>query len=168
MSLVTVAEVRALVQTSLIDAQLQAVIDRVEAEITAVIGAPQNDEGTVEITKQLQGGTQNIYLPVEIGQVVSIHEDGVLLIADEYRVWPGAVIERLPGGMWGRYVVVVFKPVDARPQRKSVTIDLVRLDVNRTAMQSENVAGEYSYQAPVNWDAERRKVMKRLAFAVAG
>ena len=168
MSLVTVAETRALVQTDLSDADLQDVIDRVEAEITARIGAPQDESGTVQITKQLQGGTENLYLPVEIGAVVSVVEDGLALIADEYRVWAGGVIERLPGGNWGHLVVVTFRPADDRAQRKAVIIDLVRLDVNRTAMVRESIAGEYAYDAPANWEAERRRIIKRLTFAVAG
>jgi len=181
MSLVTVAETRALVQTDLSDADLQDVIDRVEAEITARIGPAQNDNGTVQITKQLHGGTQHVFLPVEIGEVVSIVEDGAALVADEYRAWPGGVIERLPGstwpgdktlrtraGVWGRFVVVTFKPADNRLERKAAAIDLVRLDISRTAMVSESIAGEYSYHAPVNWEGERRRILKRLTFPVAG
>lgn len=168
MSLVTLAQARALIQTDLSDEDLQEVIDRVEAEIARRIGEPQNDGGTVQNVKQLHGGTENLYLPVEIGEVVSIVEDGVTLIADEYRVWPGGVIERLPGGRWGHLVVVTFKPADDRPERAGAIIDLVRLDLSRTAMKSENVAGEYSYQAPANWEAERRSIMKRLTFTVAG
>jgi hypothetical protein len=168
MSLVTVLETRALVQTDLSDDQLQEVIDRVEAEIIARIGAPQDDDGSVQITKRLQGGTDNVYLPVEIGEVVSVVEDGLSLIADEYRVWAGGVLERLPGGVWGQLVVVTFKPADDRPQRKAAIIDLVRLDVNRTAMARESIAGEYAYDAPANWEAERRRIIRRLTFTVAG
>jgi hypothetical protein len=168
MSLVTVTEARALVQTDLSDEDLQDVIDRVEAEITARIGAPQDEGGTVQITKRLQGGTENVYLPIEIGEVVSVVEDGVTLIADEYRAWAGGVLERLPGGRWGQLVVVTFKPADDRLQRKTVIIDLVRLDVNRTAMEHESIAGEYAYDAPANWEAERRRILKRLTFTTAG
>jgi hypothetical protein len=48
--------------------------------------------------------------------------------------------------------------------RAQVIIDLVRIVIERTAMKSESIAGEYSYTAPDNWEAEFRKAMKRLVF----
>jgi hypothetical protein len=169
MSLVTIAEARALINTSLGDADLQEVIDRVEAEITARIGAPQDDTYTVSIAKTLQGEGQHLFLPAEIYSMVSIVEDDVTLASTDYRYWSGGVIERLPeGDSWGDVCVVTYKPADDRPRRKEAIIDLARLALNRTAMQAESVAGEYSYTAPANWEKERRRILKRLAFPVAG
>jgi len=75
------------------------------------------------------------------------------------------VIERLPvDSNWGTVCVVTYKPMDDRFKRIPVIIDLLRLTLERTAMKSESIAGEYSYTAPENWDAEFRKAMKRLQF----
>jgi hypothetical protein len=169
MSLVTVAQVRALINSSLTDAQIQEVIDRVEDEITARIGAPQDDGDTVTIVKVLSGEGENLFLPSEISSVVSIVEDDVSLDESEYRVWSGAVLERRPAGShWGERCTVTYKPVDDRKRRAGVIIDLVRVELNRTAMRSENVAGEYSYTAPDNWEAERKRIIRRIAFPVVG
>ncbi len=164
-SLVSPADVKALVNTSMLDATLQTVIDRVEAQITERIGAPQVDGYITEITKTLRGEGCSLFLPTEIYAVVSIVEDTVTLDTDQYQTWGGGVIERLPeGSIWGDRCVVTYKPADDRAKRSQVIIDLVRLVIERTAMKSENIAGEYSYTAPNNWDAEFRKAIKRLTF----
>lgn len=165
-SLVSPADVKAQINTSVAEATLQAMIDRIEAEITAKIGAPQNDAGTVEIVKTLAGEGENLFFPTDLSAVVSVVEDGATTLgADEYQIWSAGVLERLPcGAHWGRRCVVTYKPVDDRPKRTAAIIDLVRVDLNRTAMKSESIAGEYSYTAPENWERERRKIFKRLMF----
>jgi hypothetical protein len=58
----------------------------------------------------------------------------------------------------------VYTPRDDRNLRESVIIDLVRLDLARSAYRSESVGGEMSYTAPPDWEAERFKIMSRLMF----
>lgn len=169
MSLVTIAQARALINTSLEDTDLQEVINRVEAEVTARIGEPQNDENTTTIVETLGGEGENLFVRNEIGSVVSIVEDDVAMTATDYRIWTGGVIERLPSGQnWGEVCVVTFKPADDHLRRAAAIIDILRIDLARTAMESENIAGEYSYQAPKNWDAERKRIIRRVAFPVLG
>lgn len=164
-SLVSPADVRALVNTGLSDVDLQAVINRVEAEITALIGAPQTDGLATEVTKTLRGEGDNLFLPTEIYSIVSIMEDDVLLDAEEYQTWGGGVIQRLTDGtLWGDRCVVTYKPTDDRSKRKSVIIDLVRLVLNQSGLKSENIADEYSYVSWDNWEREFHKAMKRLMF----
>lgn len=165
MSLVTPMDVKALINTSLSNANLQTVIDRVEAQITARIGAPQTDAYATEVVKTMRGEGEYLFMPTEIYSVSSIVEDTSTLTSDQYQTWAGGVIERLPDDShWGDRVVVTYKPVDDRLVRSQVIIDLVRIVIERTAMKSESIAGEYSYTAPDNWDAEFRKAMKRLVF----
>jgi hypothetical protein len=164
-SLVSPADVKALVNTSLSDPNLQVVIDRIEAQITERIGAPQTNDMATTITKTLRGEGFYLFMPTEIYEVVSVTEDKVALTSDEYQIWAGGVIERLPSeSHWGDRTVVVYKPVDDRKKRSQVIIDLVRLVIERTAMKSESIAGEYSYTAPDNWEAEFRKAMRKLMF----
>lgn len=164
-SLLTIAECRALVKTALPDADLQGVIDRIEGQITKRIGAPQDDTGTVTVTETVRGRGEHLFLRVPFSAVVSITEDGNLVDAAEYQAWgPSGMIEHLPESTeWGAVCVVVYKPVDMRDERKQATIDLVRLSVERTAMSSESIAGEYSFTAP-DWDTAFRKVMRKLCF----
>lgn len=165
MSLVTPALAKKLINTSIADADLQTIIDRVEAQITEKIGAPQTNEFATQLVRTVRGEGENLYMPTEIYSVVSIVEDGVTLETDEYQTWAGGVIERLPvGSLWGDRCTVTYKPADDRSKRSQVIIDMVRLVIERTAMQHESVAGEYSYDAPDNWDAEFNRAMKRLTF----
>lgn len=166
MSLVLAADAKKFINTSLADEDLQAVIDRIETQITERIGAPQTDSYATTVTKTLRGEGAFLFMPTEIYSVVSVTEDTNELTSDEYQVWAGGVIERLPADCaeWGKRNVVVYKPVDDRAKRTQVVIDLLRLTLERTAMKSENIAGEYSYTAPDDWDAEFRKAMKRLMF----
>lgn len=165
MSLVTPAEVKALVNTSLSDVNLQEVIDRVEFEITQKIGAPQTDGYATEVVRTKRGEGSNLFMPTEIYSVTSIVEDDVTLDTSEYEVWAGGVIERLPiGTNWGDRSVVTYKPADDRKTRKSVIIDLVRMTISRPDLKAESVGGEYSYTAFDNWEAEFHKAMKRLTF----
>ncbi len=165
MSLVTPTDVKALINTSLSDPNLQTVIDRVEAQITARIGAPQTDAYATEVVKTMRGEGEYLFMPTEIYSVSSIVEDTSTLTSDQYQTWAGGVIERLPDeSHWGDRCVVTYKPTDDRLVRAQVIIDLVRLVIERTAMKGESIAGEYSYTAPDNWEAEFRKAMKRLVF----
>lgn len=163
-SLLSPAEARVLINTSLSDSNLQTVIDRVEAQITEKIGEPQADGYMVQVVKTLRGEGSFLFMPTEIYAVVSIVEDETTLDTDQYQTWAGGVIERLPSGSWGDRIVVTYKPADDRLKRKQVIIDLVRLVLERTALKQESVAGEYSYTAPSDWDAEFHKAMKRLTF----
>jgi hypothetical protein len=164
-SLVAPAEVRVLINTGLSDANLQTVIERVEAQITAKIGAPQTDLMATTVTKVMRGEGNLLFMPTEIYEVVSITEDLTLLTSDQYQTWSGGVIERLPSdSKWGERMTVVYKPTDDRLARAEVIINLVRLVLERTAMKSENIAGEYSFTAPDNWEAEFHKAMRRLTF----
>jgi len=164
-SLVSPADAKALIGTSLSDANLQLVIDRVEAQIAEKVGAPQSDAYDVQVAKTLRGEGSLLFVPTEIYSVVSIVEDDVALDSDEYRAWAGGVIERLSQGTnWGKRCVVTYKPADDRSKRKQVIVDLVRLVLERTALKQESIGGEYSYTAPGDWDAEFRKAMKKLTF----
>lgn len=164
-SLLTIAECRALVKTALSDADLQDVIDRIEAQITKRIGAPQDDAGAITVTETVRGNYGQLFLRVPFSAIVSITEDGALVNAAEYQAWgPSGMIERLPEhAVWGAVCAVVYKPSDMRYERKQATIDLVRLTIERTAMNSESIAGEYSFTAP-DWDAAFRKIMRKLCF----
>jgi hypothetical protein len=177
MSLVTKDDVKALVQAAsvLSDAELQDVIDRVEAEVTGKIGAQYEDDSTT-ITETLRGGGKSIFVKRPIESVSSVTEytqlsdetGNSLTENDEFFVWPDqGRIERIHYD-WDTKVVVVYVPQDEREKRKRAIIDLVRLSIERTAQFQESVGGEYSYTAPGNWEREWRRVMRRLQFTVVG
>lgn len=165
MSLLTVAEARVLVKTGLSDPDLQAIINREEALLTQTFGAHYVDANTM-VSETLNGGGASLFLRRRLTSVASIVEDTTTLTATDYRVWGGqGRIERLPAGTkWLKTPsVVTYIPVDDNLQRKATLIELVRLALERTPMQSESVAGEYSFSAP-DWERERARLIRRLGF----
>lgn len=179
MSLVSIADVRMLVRTSLTDTQLQALIDREEKYVVRYFGAPYVDDDT-PVTETLNGArAANLYLRRRAKSIVSVDEV-LYLGGTTYRLDPSLYfhwelegrIQRLPslaqenalgipGALWGAVVTVVYVPFDDNEERTDVIIELVRLAIERTAMKSENIAGEYSYSAP-EWETERVKILRRL------
>lgn len=160
-SLLTTVECRALVKTALSESELQAVIDRVEAMITAKIGPAQDDENTVTIAETVDGNGEHLFTKVAFSEVVSITEDGQPVDADEYQVYGDSGMVAKKACEWGEICVITYKPIDQQSERIQAAIDLVRLMIERTAMVSESVAGEYSYNAP-NWEVEKTKILRRL------
>jgi len=166
MSLAIIAEVRALVSNALTDTQLQAVIDREESLLIMRCGAHYVDTDT-RITETLYGGVLNLYLSRRLTSVYRVTEDSVVLSQtdDDFRVRLNeGRLERLPAGTaWGDEISVIYVPYDDNEHRKQVLIELVRFAIERTAMRSENVAGEYSYQSP-DWERERARLYRQLTF----
>ncbi len=170
MSLLSVTEARELLKTGLNDAGLQRVIDREEAWIVRNFGAHYVDTNTTVVeTLMLETAGESLFLRRVIASLSSIVEDGVTLAAADYRLWGGqGRVERLPAGTrWLPRVVitVTYVPFNDNELRKEAVIDLARLALERTTMQSESIADEYSYTvAEGGWDAQRAKVMRRLGF----
>lgn len=168
MSLLTAGELRLQVQSGLSNSDLQTIIDREEAEVIRRYGAHYADAVTT-ITEVCSGGQCSIFLKRRIGSVSSITEAQSLggtqstLTSTQYHIVAneGRIIRLSEGTRWGRYVSVSYVPADDTALRKQVLIELVRQALEQTAMKSENVAGEYSYQAP-DWEAQRRALYRRL------
>ncbi len=181
MSTLSVAELRSLVNTGLNDSSLQLIIDREELEITRRLGAA-SDGSTTSIVETKPGGCANHYTRRPIASVSQVREQLALgqsfttLLTTEYQVWKDeGRLERLPtalsgiptwsmgGSLWGALIEVTYIPVDDRERRKLAIVEFCRIALERTAMKSESVAGEYSYQAP-EWDALRATLYRSLGF----
>ena len=166
MTLVSVSDVRALVKTSLSDAELQTVIDRTEEEVVERIGDFQDGTLLVEVTETgYLKAARMILTRQPFIAVVSVTVEGDLVDADDYvtRGYSG-MISGIPmsyNASGSAEYTVVYRPIDQRSKLTRTIIDLVRLSIERTAMLSENVAGEYSYQAP-DWEKEYRKILRRV------
>lgn len=170
-SLVTPAEVKALVQTSLTDSQLQAVIDREEAWLALRIG-------------QLSGARTQTFYPRRTGErlylkrpadSVTVTNNGETVTAGEaygnYRLLSEGSIVDLVGTQWlsstsgfgNGPVTVAYTPNDSAAVKAAI-IDLVRLRVTDSGYVSESI-GQYSYQtaqAPGAREATRRAIVRAL------
>lgn len=173
MSLVTVSQLTPLVPSPIDAAALQAVIDRVEADLTALVGAPYDGSA---LTETVTGGGEDVFLKRPIDSVSSVTEyallsstSGTVLVeGTTFYVWPdqGRLTRLGRSDGWGERVVVSYVPQDQRERRKQVIIDLVRVYLSRSALKSESISGSHSYNAPDNWEAEVRRVARRLQFTV--
>jgi hypothetical protein len=169
-TLLTIERLRALVRTSLSDVDLQEIIDREDAELVRRYGAHYVDAVT-PVIEEVIGNTRNIFVQRRVLSVVSVTEAqslgyaAVTLASTHYHLrGDQGRITRLPDGRaWLGTITVTYVPADDRPLREQVLIDLVRLTLERTAMQSESVAGEYSYTAP-DWEKQRRALYRKLEF----
>lgn len=135
MSLVSVAEVRALVETTLGDVDLQDVIDREEDSVARRIGPLS---GPRTITIPFPDRLTAFHLP-RPAKDVTLTESGV---SSTFRVLSDGGIERTTGYWYGP-VAVTFTPIDTI-EVKRVVIELVRIVVTDTGYASES-AGPFSY-----------------------
>lgn len=171
MSVLSVDDVRALVASPLNDAQLQLLLDREEQLLAQRLGAAYVDAST-PITQTRAGTNRLVFLPRRVLSVSTVTErlgidsDPETLLATDYFLHADTgMLERRPAGThWGAVVVVTYVPADDRAAWRAALVDLVRLALSRTALKSESIAGEYSYTAADDWDAERAHVVRRVGF----
>jgi len=171
-NLVQPSDVTALVPTGLSTNDLAAVISRVEDYITDKIGAPYATG--LELTETVKGGYGDVFTKRRISAVVSVTEYQQLSSSTGTALADGTTmfvwqrqgrITRLGVNAFGERVDIVYTPIDEREKRKQAIIDLVRLELSRSALKSERVAGEYDYTALDNYEAERRRIMRRLTLS---
>ena len=151
-SLVSIAEVRALVRSRLSDTDLQVVIDREEAWLATKVGT-LTGERTETYRPDL--GNSPLYLGRRAESVV-VTDDGVTLVADtDYLFTPStgmirrvSWVEQVPPWReqrlaWRGVVAVTSTPSDTAAVKRAV-IELVRGVVSETGLDSETI-GDYSY-----------------------
>lgn len=157
MTLLTAAEFRSQVATALDDFDLQRIIDREEADLINRFGA--HGDGASSVTEYVDATGGDLFLGRPFTSIATI--DGAAPGTAYTLIGPQG---RVVGGSWRGTIAVVYVPRDDRSRRRAALVDLVRLAIQRTALKAENVAGEYSFQAP-DWEAERAAVYRRLRFS---
>lgn len=165
-ALLSVDEVKDHLATDLDDAALSLIIDAEEAEIVRRFG-PHAQSGTV--SEFHAGYNRRLYLHRPATAITSVVEewpyyglgtDIVTLTPDDYTLRGNRFLERV-NGMWGRYVTVVYTPVSDDAQRKIVLIQLVKLAMAYTGLETELVGDtEITYREHF---AERETVLRQLA-----
>lgn len=169
MSTLTTTEVVEQLNTSISLSVLQDIIDREEAALARLYG-PAYDGTAITETILFEEG-QEIFLKRRIGSITSVAEKAsitdtsstILVANSDYVAFSDEGRLLRLSGQRGQSVVVTYIPTDDTAEWKRVALELVRLAVERTAMKSENIAGEYSYQA-VDWELERAKLLRQFGF----
>jgi hypothetical protein len=184
MSILTIREARAFIETDLIDFALQMLIDDAEAEITEQVG---KIDSQVDIFSEEQmpmafyTGDERPYLfltrkAVSITSIIEKVRWGggywgngytiYTLASDDYFLRENnRTIERMahgtnPRNMWGNVVTVTYVPQDDTARRKQVAIDLVKLAVTYNGVDTERI-GDYS-SVSKNHNEERNRLISRL------
>lgn len=144
MSLVSIAEVRALVNTHLSDVDLQAVIDREEAWLAGRVGLLAG-ERTDTFRPGL--GDTTLFLRRRAESVV-VTDDDVTLAADaDYLFTPSSGALRRGTTTsplaWRGVVTVTWTPIDEATVKRAI-IELVRGTTGETGLDSETI-GDYAY-----------------------
>ena len=139
MSLVTLGEVRALVETDLSDVDLQAVLDREEGWLAGRIGALTG--ARTDVFSPGHGDTP-IYLSRRTASVV-VTDNALAVAAADLRFVPTSGMVRRTRGFWTGPVAVTYTPTDADAVKRAV-IELVRGTVAETGNDAETI-GDYSY-----------------------
>jgi hypothetical protein len=163
-SLVTPAQVKALVQTMLTDDQVQDVIDREEAtlarQITALSGSRtqlvySGDPASLGLwwdPAAWEPGTRVWILSDRMAPIwllrptdaVTVKDNGLTVAGSDVRLLNrGRLVERASGGWRGPLVEVTYTPNDALEVTR-VVIELCRLTMTETGYNSERI-GDYGY-----------------------
>jgi hypothetical protein len=179
-SLATLNDVRALVEAAIdiADVDLQAIIDREEAEMVAKFGA--HGDGTTAVTEVVPRVNGMAFLSRPAVSVTSVAEaaypggTATTLAASAYYAWVAeGRIQFYPGGVLltanddRTTLTVIYVPKDDRPRRRAILIELVRLAVERRAERSRTAKAGASEvllsQTFVDFERERARLYRRLA-----
>lgn len=154
------AEVRTFIETDLPDPVLQTYMDDAEALIVRRYG-PNAADLAAPLTRVMLGGLSVLY-NVPAG-VTEIREGTTVLVAGvDYRVVSGGYLERLPlTKLWATRVEVDYQPEDDTESRRRVAIDLCKLAIEYTGLDTERI-GDYSYTRQRQYVDERRRILSSL------
>jgi len=158
-AILSIQQLRAVVASDLSDDDLIAIIDDEEAQLIERLG--DHGDGVTAFTQLVSPIGCQAYVDRRILAIVTVADDESTVASDRYRVWKDEGRIEHKSGDWVGPVEIEYIPRDDRSARRRALIDLVRLVVERTAMKSESVAGEYSYSAD-DWEKARSDIYGRL------
>lgn len=167
--------------SDLSDAELQAMIDAITAEIDARFGP--SGETTVElgdVTDPVTRGSRTLRLlrPADTSQTITITErspsntgqasDETVLASGDYRVLHGGrTLQRLslgpnPAMFWAPLVSVTYTPIVNTAEREEAVIKLIQLDLSyRGGLRSEK-AGDYAFTLSGDPMKDREAILQTL------
>ena len=164
MPLMSLPEVRQNIETGLLDAALQRIMDAVEQDIDQQHGAVATH------VDYLDGGLKSIWTTRPILTITTIEETvgGVdtTLSSDDYVIRHNGQLDRLATGSnsrtrWGDKVNVTFVPVDTTARRIAVYLKLIQLDIQYSGLSGSG-EGDHS-ESNLDYGVERRKLLNSLS-----
>ena len=170
MALLSIAELRSLVESDLTDAALQMMLDATEAEITRKLGDLSTE------TLQLDGGDAYLHLGRRASSITSVSEyytvecvgyTTTVLVAGDYSLSSdGWRIERKvdgtnPSPVWLGLVTVDYVPVSSIAERKLLQAKLIKLDLAYQGMAEQRV-GDMVVREEADHSAARAAIFKTV------
>lgn len=167
--------------SDLSDAELQAVIDAIAAELDARLGPAGQitvELGDLDDPANRMLRTLRLSRPIDTAHAVTVTEDDpgdsglagaqITLDAADYRVLHGGrTLQRLTGGpngrsFWAPLVRVTYTPIGSAAGREEATIKLAALDLSyRGGLKSER-AGDYQFTLGSDPASEREAIIAAL------
>ena len=164
-ALLTATEMRTHIETCLVDAALQRIIDAADAEIILRLGPLATS------TEVVAGGEHYLHLTRKSTAIVSAvertntgidgYEDTTLVATDYNLLDDGYRVERLATGTnqsitWLGQVSIVSTPVSDSARRVQLEIDLVKLAVKYDAISADKIADTST--TSLNYTQERERL----------
>jgi hypothetical protein len=170
MSYLTVAKLRDHVETDLLDDALQRLIDDAEQSIVNKVGELTSETDFVNNS----GGANRLFLKRMAASITTVVEEleevpgtftAMTLAEDDYQLVDHNQVVRLsdgtnPRARWGDRVTIVYIPKNDAPMRIGTTIDLVKLAIEFTGLDSERV-GDWS-SSQNDYQRKRNEILQRL------
>lgn len=165
--ILSLAEAREHVTTTLGDAALQRLLDRAEEDIIDVLGPPDS------VQEYLHASGDIIMLSRRASAITTILENDVELEDDDYELRAnGQTIRRLrtgttPSTCWRHRVDVTYVP-DDEGKRQGAQVALVKLDVDFAPGINRERIGEWEQEQAsggsqgVSYDDQRRAILASL------
>ena len=157
------AEVRNHVETGLVSAALQNIMNEAEQDLDQRHGEYDSQ------VDDLEGGLEDIWTTRPISAITSVIETvgttDTTLATDDYVQRHGTQLERLDTGTnarqrWGDRVKVTYTPVDTKNRRIMVFIRLIKLSIEYSGLDSSK-DGDFSSKT-LTYDQEREKILSAL------
>jgi hypothetical protein len=157
-SVISPADVRALIDTPLDDSDLQTVIDREEGWLATVVGPLTGERSFTYYPSSLPDtyhGTLSLRRHVGSLDDVTVNDAGTDLDNGVLRLVRNGWAIRRPTYRWGGPVIITWTP-DDQATVETVIIDLLRLRINDSGLASENIGG-YGYSTGGGAAVDRRR-----------
>ena len=165
--LLTVPQLIEHLETDVAGSVLSRLLDAASEEIVEACG-PHEVDG--DLTILTVGGFTTLTLARAALSITSITEvvndTTTVLATDDYRIWfNGHTLQRLtdgtnPRSTWADRVTLVYAPIADNARRRLALVDLVKIELTRSAFQSESV-GDYRVTY-LDRDAEKDRIIQKL------
>lgn len=165
--LLTVPQLIEHLETDVAGSVLGRLLDAANEEIVEAVG-PHAVDG--DLTLLTVGGFDILTLVRAALTITSITEvvndTTTVLTVDDYRIWyNGHTLQRLndgtnPRSTWGNRVTVVYAPIGDNARRRLALVDIVKIELTRSAFQAESI-GDYRV-AYLDRNKEKDAIIQQL------